>query len=180
MIRTLTAMGLAACCALGAAPAFASATDDVRAAIQRFAALQSFEMVSQSDGKTYTIDVINRPAAMHAMSPGMEMISLGSSSYVKMGPSWRKLPSSSRTMPMRDPVRHFADRVNDFTATDLGMKPVGGELLHAYRVSDKSGGDDSGIVYIGSDRLPHRFEGSDHGVVKLTKFNGVAPIRAPI
>ncbi len=178
MTRSLIALTLAAGCILAAGPAFAGATDDVRASIVKFASLQSFEMVSQQEGKTATIDVINRPAAVHMSSPGGEMITVGGTAYMRAGGSWRKYPSSPRAMPLSDPIRHMADQANALTANDLGMKSVGGEMLHAYKITQKDG--ESGIVYIGGDGLPHRYESSDHSVVRMLKFNGIASIRAPM
>ncbi len=157
-------------------PAKADATGDVRAAMQKFASVQSFEIVTQNEGKTATMDMTNRPAAVHMSGGGMEMINAGGATYMKMGGSWKKYPSSSG-MPFSDPIRHFADKANQIKATDLGMKSVGGETLHAYKIVDSG---DGGTLFIGGDGLPHRFEGNDHSVVRITKFNAIAPIHAPI
>ena len=179
MTRSLTAVMLAAACTLAAAPAYASATDDVKACMQKFASLQSFEIQTTTDGRPSTIDVINRPSAMHVTSAGMEMVTVGETTYMKVGGSWQKLPASKRTTGfMSDPIRHMADTTAGVKATDLGMKSIGGETLHAYKIVDKDG--DGGIIFVGGDGLPHRFESNDHTVVRMTKFNAVAPIGAPI
>ncbi|HEX3549263.1 MAG TPA: hypothetical protein VHT53_02760 [Candidatus Elarobacter sp.] len=181
MTRSLAAAALTASALLAAAPAFASARDDVRASVQKFSQLQSFEMVMQDQGRTMTVDVVNSPAATHTKMPGNEIIFVGGISYMRQGGSWRKFPASSRAPMMENPIRHMGDDANrsTFGAVDLGMKNVGGESLHAYKVADKSTSS-AGTLYIGGDGLPHRWEGTDGSVVKLTKFNGVAPIKAPV
>ncbi|HEY0393171.1 MAG TPA: hypothetical protein VGD01_01625 [Candidatus Elarobacter sp.] len=180
MIRSIAAGALFAFLTLVAAPADASATDDVRAAMLKFAALRSYEMTFGSGARTATADFVN-PDSMHMSSQGMELIHIGTTTYMKMGGKWQKLPSSRGETPMgmADRVRKMASKANGVTATDLGMKSVGGETLHAYKMTQSDG--TTGTCYIGRDGLPHRLQGkSADETVVISKFNAVAPIHAPL
>ncbi|HEY0614161.1 MAG TPA: hypothetical protein VGC96_05955 [Candidatus Elarobacter sp.] len=180
MIRSIAAGALCALVTLAAAPASANATDDVRAAMLRFAGLSSYEMTFGSGGRTAVADFVN-PNSMHMSSEGMELIHIGTTTYMKMGGKWQKLPSSRGEVPMgmAERVRKMATEAKGVSATDLGMKSVGGESLHAYKMTQSDG--TTGICYIGRDGLPHRLQGktADETVV-ISKFNSVPPIRAPI
>jgi hypothetical protein len=182
LIRPIAASALSALLTLAAVPAYANATDDVRAAMLKFAALSSYEMTFNSRGRTSTLDVVN-PRSIHMSSEGMEMIDIGTATYMKMGGKWQKLPSSRGSsgmgFSMGDRIRTMMNKANGVTATDLGMRPMGGEVLHAYKMRQSDG--TTGTVYIGRDGLPHRFQGSGRDEnVTLSKFNAVAPIRPPI
>jgi hypothetical protein len=182
MIRTTAAGVLVALVALSGAPASANPTDDVRAAMLRFAALSSYEMTFGTGARSGTVDFV-KPNSMHMTMGPMEMISVGETAYVKQGSGgWMKIRNTAPVGPaeMANRIRDYAVKVNTLTATDLGMKNVGGESLHAYRVTSKDGSPAN--VYIGRDGLPHRFDSSSNGnnVVRISKFNAVAPIRPPV
>ena len=180
MIRSIAAGALFAFVTLAAAPANANATDDVRSAFLKFAALRSYEMTFGSGARTATADFV-QPDSMHMSAHGMEMIHIGTTTYMKMGGKWQKLPSSRGETPMgmAERVRKLATEANGVNATDLGMKSIGGETLHAYKMTQKDG--TTGFCYIGRDGLPHRLRGktADETVV-ISKFNAVPPIHAPI
>jgi hypothetical protein len=182
LIRTIAAYALAAFAVLAAAPACASPTDDVRAAMLKFAALSSYQLTFGGAGRTGTIDVV-KPDAMHFRSQGMEMVRLGSMTYLKAGPQgWTKMRDTSGSGPMQlaAKARDMAKQANGISAaTDLGMKNVGGEMLHAYEMKQSDGKKTT--IYIGRDGMVHRLDsGSADGTVQFGKFNAVAPIRAPI
>jgi len=87
--------------------------------------------------------------------------------------------SGSAPIDMASRIRTMARDINGLSATDLGMKSVGGETLHAYKVTQNDG--QAGIIYVGRDGLPHRMQGKDaEQTITISKFNQVAPIRAPI
>jgi hypothetical protein len=180
VIRPIAAGALGALFALAAAPASAGA-DDLRAAMAKFGALSSYEMTISARGRTTTIDIVN-PHSRSMRSEGIEVIDIGPTTYMKMGGKWQKLrssPGSSGThVGIGESVRTMARKANDVKATDLGMKPVGGEVLHAYRMQSDGR---TGTIYIGRDGLPHRFEDSGrHETLTISKFNAIAPIRPPI
>ncbi|HEV3086829.1 MAG TPA: hypothetical protein VGX96_06340 [Candidatus Elarobacter sp.] len=183
MIRTTAAGALIALVTLSATPAYADATGDVRAAMLRFAGLSSYEMTFVTGAHGGTMDFV-KPNSLHMTSGPFEMIRIGTTTYMKQGPrGWMKIHDTPGAVPadFGNKIRDLANKPNAVSATDLGMKNVDGEALHAYRVTSDGGSPTT--VYIGRDGLPHRFQssgGSGENVVKIGKFNAVAPIRAPI
>ena len=127
-----------------------------------------------------TFDYV-RPSSTHLTMPRVEMISIGTATYMRpIGQSWMKVPTMPGEEP-RDPaeqMRALARNPQGGTVTDLGMRSVGGETLHAYRLREN--GSES-TLYIGADGYPHRLEsGASTNTVTFSKFNAIAPIRAPI
>ena len=181
MIRSIATGALGALLMLAALPANASPTDDVRAAMLKFAALSSYEMSFGTGARAGTADFV-RPDSVRMSMGGMEMVHVGSTTYMKMRGKWQKFSSSRREsgpIDMAERVRAMAREANGLSATDLGMKSVGGETLHAYKMRQKDG--TTGIVYVGRDGLPHRLQGNGaDSTVTISKFNAVPPIRAPI
>jgi hypothetical protein len=182
LIRSIATGALGALLMLTAAPTSASPTDDVRNAMLKFVGLNSYEMSFGSGSRTGTMDFI-RPDSTHMTMGGMEMIHLGSTTYMKMGGKWQKYTTTRRESgptQIADRINKMVREANGVTATDLGMKSVGGEMLHAYKMRPKNGS--GGIVYIGGDGLPHRFQGDDSpkDMVTISKFNAVPPIRPPM
>ncbi|GAC1616132.1 MAG: hypothetical protein NVS4B13_10100 [Candidatus Elarobacter sp.] len=184
MTRSITAGALVAFVALTTVPAQASPTDDVRAAMLRLAGLSSYELSFGMSGQTGVMDFV-KPDDFRMKASGMEMVRVNKVTYLRMGPGkWTKLPETSGSkgagpMDISDHIRTMAKQANAITATDLGMKSVDGETLHAYRMKDNGGTQST--VYIAADGLVHRVDnGGREGSVRFSKFNGVAPIRAPI
>jgi hypothetical protein len=185
MVRGTAAVLIGTLLTLTAAPAYADPTGDVRAAMLKLVALSSWEMKGQTtiSGRpsAITADFV-RPNSMHMTTPQTEMISTGSAVYVRIaGRGWTKIPASPgganpAAMPFN--VRDMTRNANRITATDLGMRSVGGETLHAYRMKDTDGNQTT--AYIGSDGFPHRMEGRNGQTVTFGRFNAVPPIRAPI
>ncbi len=166
---------------LAAAPAYADATGDVRAAMQRFLSLSSYEMSSISGSQSVTVDIV-KPSSRHVRSATGEIISIGSDFYLKRGNSgWMKLPASASASAVGtfENMESLGRKVNGATATDLGMKSVAGETLHAYRVTETGGRQ--WTVYIGRDGFVHRIASvSGPNGVRYGKFNAVPPIHAPM
>ena len=166
---------------LAAASAYADATGDVRAAMQRFLSLSSYEMSSTSGSQSVTVDLV-KPSSRHVRSARGEIISIGSDFYLKRGnSSWMKLPASASASAVGtfENMESLGRKVNGATATDLGMKSVAGETLHAYRVTETGGRQ--WTVYIGRDGFVHRIASvSGPNGVRYGKFNAVPPIHAPM
>ena len=181
MIRSTTAGVLVTLVTLAGVPAYASPADDVRAAAIKFAALSSYQMSFGKGARSGTLDVV-KPDSMHMQSGSTEMIRIGSTTYVKTGPrGWMKLAAMPATGPaaMADQVRSLARDAKEGSVTDLGMKSIDGETLHAYRTTTKSGKQST--IFVGSDGLIHRIAGTSmDSNIRFGKFNAVAPIRAPI
>jgi hypothetical protein len=183
-LNRFTAAGaLVALVALVCGPAAASPTDDVRGAMMRFADLSSWEISFDSGGRNGTMDFV-KPGNLRMQSSGMEMVRVDRTTYMRMGPSaqWRKIPdtkSSRNPMDFSDRIRKMSQEANGISATDLGMKSVGGQPMHAYRMKDKDG--QASTVYIARDGYVHRIDnGGTGGTINFSKFNQVAPIRPPI
>ena len=181
MTRSIAAGALLALATLTAAPASANPTDDVRAAMLKFADLSSWEMSFGSGARQATMDFI-KPNSMRMSSRGMQMVHVGNTTYVNMNGKWQRLTHERVRggFEMADHIRRAVSASNNVAAIDLGMKSIGGETLHAYKMTPKDG--QSGTIYIGGDGLPHRFQGRDtnNETVTISKFNAVPPIRAPI
>ena len=186
MIRSIAASALFALGTLAAVPAYASPTDDVRGAMMRFAGLSSWQMTFGAGARTGTMDFV-KPDNMHMQSSGMEMVRVSKTTYMKMGSGakWMKIPDTEGAGPtdIADRVRKMAKQANGVTATDLGMKTVDGESLHAYRMKQSDGTEST--VYIARDGYVHRIVGKGNGggsdnTIRFSKFNQVAPIHAPM
>ncbi len=183
MIRSklVAAFALGALFTLAAAPASADATGDVRAAMQKFLGLSSYEMSSISASQSVTVDLV-KPSSRHVRSATGEIISIGSDFYLKRGNNgWMKLPASQSASAVATfaNMESLGRKVNGATATDLGMKSVDGGTLHAYRVTETSGRQ--WTVYIGRDGFVHRIASvSGPNGVRYSKFNAVSPIHAPM
>ncbi len=181
MMRSAAAGFILISLLLAGMPANAGPTDDVRACMTKFASLNSFRISFEQRGQTGTMDFV-RPDSYHMLGGAYEMVHLGNTSYVKMpGRGWMKtVVNARRTTPVDflDKVRAEA-KSKRFTATDLGMKNVGGESLHAYRLHYSNGESDN-VLYVGSDGLPHRVDAERGQTVRFSNFNAVPAIRAPI
>ncbi len=183
MIRIAApSLALASSLLLAGTPVMASPTDDVRACALKFASLSSFRMTFEERGQTGTMDFV-RPDSYHMVGNGFEAVHLGNTTYVKMpGRGWTKTVVNARRMAPTDTLDKIRSAATEkqFTARDLGMKNVGGETLHAYRVHSANGGGDD-VVYVGRDGLPHRIDnGGGRPGVRFSNFNAVPAIRAPI
>ena len=171
------ALALATLFTCTAVPASADATGDVRTAMIKLASLNSFRVTLP---KTGTMDYV-RPNAMHMTGNGREMYMFGSTMYMKPpGRKWMKMENpGGRNTPIVDWTRVTKDDAAKVSATDLGMRSVGGETLHAYRMTSKTGSRST--VYIARDGFVHRVEGDrPDSALTFSMFNAVAPFRPPM
>ena len=180
MIRSIAASALAALVTLAATPAFANPTDDVRSALMRYAGLSSYRMTMTAEKGGMTMDIV-RPDSVHMSASGMELVKIGSTMYVKApgGKGWMKQSvHGAGPAAVADKMKSMLNERDAFTATDLGMKAMhGGEPMHAYKVKQKNGS--SSVIYVARDGFVHRMQ-SDNSTMEFSKFNQIAPIRAPI
>jgi hypothetical protein len=178
--NVVAAFALGALFTLAAVPAYADATGDVRAAWQKFLGLSSYEMSSISGTQSVTVDIV-KPNSRHVRSAKGEIISIGSDFYLKRGNGgWMKLPASAGQSAAAAflNMETLGRKVNGATATDLGMKSVDGETLHAYHVTVS--GARSVTVYVARDGFVHRVDDGSTGGARFSKFNAVPPIHAPM
>jgi len=179
MRRSVYVLAILALFTFAGRGAYASPTDDVRNAMLNFVHAESYRMTFPSrSGETAWADY-GGPGKVHMVMGPVEMIELDGVAYMKMGGTWRKLPHALPATYMADVVRtrDAALHSKDYTATDLGMKPSDGELLHAYSV--QKAGDDPHTVYIGSDGFIHRID-TNSGYIRFSNFNKPVNISAPM
>jgi len=178
-MRFTAAVLTAALPVLTALPAFAAPADDVRAAFTKFNALNSFEATvgGKSGKQTVTLDIV-KPNSAHITGNGMELVRIGTTTYMHMGGAWRKMSAGvSDIYGSFNISNRLPDVGKDTTATDLGMKSMGGQMFHAYKIVDKNG---TSTVYVGADGLPHVIDNAAGTHMTLSKFNAVPPISAPM
>ena len=171
-----------------AAPAFADpAADTVKNSLLAFAKLTSYHATIDSSGKTLELDMVN-PNKMHVTIGPIEAIMLDGAMYVKPQGSWMKIPTAASGM-MGAAFMGAVDRAKsavtqeNFTATDLGMKTVGGTSLHAYSVKSKDSSKPA-TMYMDSAGMLARIEVTDDKggttAIVYSKFNAPIKIEAPI
>jgi hypothetical protein len=184
MIRRHAAVGVvAALVVLASAPATANPTDDVRAAMLRLAGLSSYRMTFATPRLSGTMDFV-KPNAARVRIRGVELVRIGSTTYLKAGSrAWTKVPDpiAAAMVNALDSARVQATQDSGFSASDLGVKKVGGEILHAYHTTQRDG--TNSIVFVARDGFVHRITGTgaeSDKVLTLGAFNGIAPILAPI
>jgi hypothetical protein len=175
---------VAALVALTALPALADPTGDVRAGMMKFAGLKSYQMSTTSGGRPIVMQMVN-PDAMRIDAGGMQMVRIGKTMYMKMpgASGWMKTENTrgGGGAEMADKVREMATDPNGVKVTDLGMRSAGGETLHAYDVTQKDG--TKMVLSIGRDGYVHQLDPKGSGQnapIRFSKFNAVAPIRAPM
>ena len=160
----------------------ASPTDDVRQAMINLSQAHSFHMSMQINGMAIETDEVP-PDRFHVTSSMFEMIMLPNAMYMKMHGTWTKVPgqtgmnSVDQTAALRSEMKS-----GSFTATDLGMKLVGGQMLHAYSVVSASSKKAS-TLYVNAQHLPARMEFGDAkgaGAATFSNFNAPVTINAPI
>ncbi len=179
MRRFILSAAAAALLCFAAAPAVANPGDDVRAAIAKLNALGSYEMASTTHGKHFVIDIV-KPNSIHMSGATIEVIEIGSTTYMRTAGSWRKMSGGGQmtgAFDISERIRSIGNPGSGTTVTDLGMKAVGGQPCHVYAIASARA---TSTVYVGADGLPHRIETGTMGSVDFSKFNSVAPIRPPM
>jgi len=95
----------------------------------------SYHVSVTTSGTTIESDVVN-PNKAHAIAKDMEMIVIGSAMYVKMDGKWKKMNVPGLWSDPTDVAKKMQLHRTDFTASDLGMRTVGGVPYHAYALTD--------------------------------------------
>jgi hypothetical protein len=159
------------------APALAAPVDDVKSALLKLSHARAYH-VSVSGARAVDVDVV-KPDSVHVMAGAMEMISIGSGTWIKTNGSWMKLPTSGAG-PMRGgggftaPVaraQSMAEHPDTMaTVTDRGVATVDGETLHLYQV--QANGDTKPMTLgVSSDGFPRSMETVDaSGKTSRLKF----------
>ena len=171
-----------------AAPAFAdAAADAVKHNLLAFTKLTSYHMAVDTKGKTIDVDMVN-PNKMHVTIGSIEAIMLDDAMYVKPRGSWMKIPSAASGMAgaaFMGVVDRAKETVNqeNFAATDLGMKTVGGASLHAYLVKNKDASKPATMYFDAAGMLARiEIDGDKGGTTAIvySKYNAPMKIEAPI
>ena len=161
-----------------AAPALADPAADVRSAMIAFAKLTSYHLNVQAQGRTIDVDMVI-PGKTHIVTSGAEVIAIDGTTWVKAGGSWRQIafPFMGQLTGMyQSALDALRNPSGDFAVTDLGMKNVDGESLHAYLV--KGNGGDGSTVYLDRKGALARVDTSN-GFVRFSKFNAPIAIDPP-
>lgn len=182
MHRLLASLAFVALAALTALPGAADpATDAVRNAFVAFSHATSYHVNVQAQGKTVNGDVVP-PDKYHFIVPPTELIVIGSYTYVKLNGAWRQFNAAGFagfTAPL-DRVKAMTASPDSVKVTDLGMKTVDGQSLHAYSVLS-AGNNGASTVYIDGGGLPVRVDSSSGEIVRFSQFNSPAiTIVAPV
>jgi len=162
-----------------AAPALADPKADIANAFILFGKASSYHMSAAAKGRTLEVDS-EKPDKMHVVSGPMELVKIGTTTWIKAGGAWRQFnfPGMDQiTSAYSGALNVVQAPPNDVTVTDLGTKTIDGTPLHAYSVVEKSG---SATVYVDNGSgYPVRVETADGSSVTFSKFNSAGPITAP-
>jgi hypothetical protein len=134
-----------------------------------------------------TMDMI-LPNTIHATMPqGMEMIAIGSTTWIKTGGAWQKLPMAMPQIGMMaDSARNMGMKgkpdSDDYTIEYLGAAMLGSTPAQHYRMISKSSKTPV-EMWVGANHLPLQVQTqSNEGPVTIvySKYNAVAPIAPPM
>ncbi|HTW85934.1 MAG TPA: hypothetical protein VMD91_17825 [Candidatus Sulfotelmatobacter sp.] len=160
-----------------AGPAFASPTDDVRVALMKLSQATSYHMDISAGGKTMQVDIV-QPGKMHITMGPTQMIRVGDATWVFVNGHWMTIPAMAAgragdAFAAAGAPQQLTAHATRIEVTDLGMKTVDGETLHAYGVTDPDQPQHPSTVYVGGDGLVHRMESVDaSGRTDAIKFSG--------
>jgi uncharacterized protein YaiE (UPF0345 family) len=174
--RLLCALALVV---FAAAPALADPKADVANAFILFGKASSYHISAAAKGRAVEVDT-EKPDKMHVVSGPMELVKIGTTTWVKAGGSWQQFnfPGLDQiTSAYSGALNVVQSPQDDVTVTDLGTKTIDGTPLHAYSIVQKSG---SATVYIDNGSgYPVRVVTADGSSVTFSKFNTAGPITAP-
>lgn len=164
-----------------------AAADAVKNNLIAFAKLTSYHMTVTTSGKTIDVDMVN-PNKMHVTVGSIEAIMLDGAMYVKPQSNWMKIPAAASGMAggaFMGAVDRAKEAVNqeNFTATDLGTKTVGGASLHAYLVKSKDASKPATMYFDSAGMLARVEIDGDRGgttAIVYSKYNAPIKIEAPI
>jgi hypothetical protein len=160
-----------------AAPAMAGPSDALMSAAQNTTKQSSYHISITTPQGTEEGDIVN-PDRMRVVGNGVETIIIGQTAYLKIKGAWRKMNTGGMGSIQMDMAKSIAKYHSDYTATDLGMRVVGGTPLHAYSVVNAKT-HRTETVYIDRSNRMARVE-SGPLVIRFTKFNVPVTITAPM
>ncbi|HEY1977369.1 MAG TPA: hypothetical protein VGG89_12520 [Candidatus Baltobacteraceae bacterium] len=169
--RTLLALVLAAA---STTTAFADAHSDIVNAMVNFKQLKSYHMEMTVGGRQSSADFLS-PNRIHTFAAGNEVIQIDTTTYMRLNGTWKKYPGGPS---VADTMAFASSHNGGFTATDLGMRTVGGTSLHAYSVKTLKTGNITTVFLDGSGRIVRMDTGKV--VMILSKFNAPLTINAPM
>jgi hypothetical protein len=127
---------LAALVAMAMAPASADPSSDLMNAVVATMNASSYHITMTSPGTGVSEGDIVKPGKMHMITKGAESIVIGTTMYIKISGKWKKIDGSGFSMDPSAEIKKMQAHRSDYTASDLGMRPVGGVPYHAYLVTN--------------------------------------------
>lgn len=152
----------------------ADAHSDIANAMNTFSHLKSYHSEMMMAGQPTSSDYL-APNRMRATTPQGVVIIIDRITYMQLNGKWKKFPPGEA---MADTMAFLSKRNGGFTATDLGMRMVGGQSLHAYNVKTLKTGSNTTVLIDGSGRIVRMATGSL--VMTFSKFNAPVTINAPM
>ena len=177
MTRFVSAFFSFALICSAAAAAFADAQSDLTRAIAATEAVRSYHMTMTGRRMQFQGDVIP-PSTMHVTMSGMEIINVNGKMYMRQGSAAWQMLAGGGGFTDSDVLQMMKTHRSDFHATDIGMKSVGGQTLHAYRVENSKTGKPETVYLDGSGRIV-RVE-APSVTVQFSNFGAPVHIAAPI
>jgi len=167
---------------------------DVRKVGDALLAVKSFSMhgvLKEDDGTTvdWTMEFV-KPDRQHTriLTNGMaiESISIGSTDYVKMGPTWSKAAAgadpASQILPMANPddlAKSFKESTaNGDKMVKGALDTVDGAQCQEWTITSSDGEQTNACIGV-TDNLPRRFT-TPGGNLYFSDFNAPLKIEAPI
>ena len=185
MRSSLLAPLVAAMIVLAAAPAAADPTSDMVAMGQAFASVHSFHAdVTTATGATVSMDVIQPDKCRITMNGKMQMIEIGSDTWMNMNGSWQHLPMAGamaqRPLDMARNAGMQGHGASDYAITDLGPAMLGAVPTHKYHMVGKNG--DTVDMWV-SKNLPLQVQATGKAgtaTITYSEFNSVPDITPPM
>lgn len=143
-------------------------------------AANSYAATMSIHGKTdlQATTEIQKPDRVHVIEPKMEMIGIGSKSWMRLnGGAWHSLPVSVGGLASMDPSE-FAKTKGAMTCADAGMGAWHGQPTHIYKMTSSSSKTGTGhaTMYVGTDGFVRHVEfqtAKISGSEDFSKFNAV-------
>lgn len=159
---------------------------EIGQALAAFDALTSYRvrgtLDSKESGKTSVLLEYVAPDRRHVVLGTLEIIVIGTTSYVKQGEAWLTLEGRGAGMAALAPdARAIARQFEHATFTARGLETIDGEPCAVFSYAE---GEQRGAIWIGTrDKLIRKIEGSQptgsYSLV-LSDFNQPIEIRPPV
>jgi hypothetical protein len=117
-------------------PVLADPSSDVMNAVIATTNARSYHILLTSPGIGVSEGDIVKPSKMRMVTKNTESIVIGSTMYLKISGKWKKMNATGFSLDPSDEVKKMQAHRADYTASDLGMRTVGGVPYHAYLVTD--------------------------------------------